>query len=108
MSDPVSVGVIAATTLASMYMGHESAKRTKEAADTQTAAINDAQKKKEKQFKDKQLQDQMDANRDSQASRLKAMQMARGAYGRSDTVLTGPLGLSGGGDSTSKKTLLGM
>ena len=104
--DPVSIALIA-TAVAGAYTTTEQSKKQVEAANAQTNMLQDQAKKKEKQMKDQNKQVEIDAIRDSQSARLKAMQTARGAYGRSDTILTGPLGLPGGGDSTAKKTLLG-
>lgn len=95
-------------TLASAYTTHEGAKKQKESADAQLNMAQEQQKKKEKQFKDQQMQAEADSTRQSQLARVRAMQSARGAFGRSDTILTGPLGLPGGGEQGQKKTLLGV
>lgn len=95
-----------AATAGTAYSIKQGEEQKAAAEDQKNQMMKDAEKKK-KEAEAKQLQMETDANRDAQLGRIRAQQAARGAFGRSDTILTGPLGLPGG-DQGQKKTLLGM
>lgn len=97
-----------AIALAGLLYSVKNAEDQKKQASDAANTMAEEQKKKEAEAKNKQAQIDADKLRDSQSARFQAAQAARGAFGRSDTILTGPLGLAGGGDTTAKKTLLGL
>lgn len=81
----------------------------------------DAQMAQQKVSSDKLLKDQEDAQAkvdqeknkeqaatDRNSARLRQRALGKGAYGRSDTILTGPLGVTTPAPTAAPKTLLGQ
>lgn len=93
-----------------IYAGEEAKQRAEDQAraarEANAEALKEAKAQREqaaKQYADQQAKLTDESSRDSAAYRQ--MVKSKGAYGRSDTVLTSPLGVMGSG--STNKTILG-